>query len=192
MEGLVVVEIFKKAAPFLIILGGCVSNPPVVTTNDQLSPAVKNNTNPQYNPIKGIEAKDWRPDPFEPRTKLVLQEIPASELALNKRLASYPSYKNVENVKENLLPLPQFQRRITGIMYNGAISAILETIVNDQILHEVVSPGSKVYSGIKNLDLTVSTLTKDYLILRADDGRTVKVSLSGASPNLLNDLKSKF
>jgi hypothetical protein len=42
------------------------------------------------------------------------------------------------------------------------------------------------------MDLTVSTLTKDYLILRADDGRTIKVSLSGAPPNLLNDLKSKF
>ena len=187
------VETFKRIAPFLIILGGCVSNPPIVTTVDQPQPVSQNNLNPaQFNPVKGNEAKDWRPDPFESHNKLVLQEIPASELALNRRLASYPTYKNVDKVNENLQPLPQFQRRITGIMYSGAITAIMETIVNGQIMHEVVSPGSKVYSGIKNMDLTVSTLTKDYLILRSDDGRTVKVSLSGAPPNLLNDLKSKF
>ncbi len=188
------VEIFKKVAPFLFILGGCVSNPPIITTAENTKPSEQINI-PQpkvFDPVKGIEAKDWRSDPFESHTKLVLQEIPAKDLVMNRRLAAYPVYKN-NNVNQNALePLPQFQRRITGIMYNGAITAILETIVNGQIVHEVVSPGSKVYSGIKDLELTVSALTKDYLILRADDGRTIKVALSGAPPNLLSDLKNKF
>ena len=188
------VEIFKKVAPFLFVLGGCVSNPPIITTVENTKPSEPTKiSQPQiFSPIKGIEAKGWRSDPFESHTKLVLQEIPAKDLVLNRRLASYPAYKNSSINQNSLEPLPQFQRRITGIMYNGAITAILETIVNGRIIHEVVSPGSKVFSGIPNLELTVSALTKDYLILRADDGRTIKVSLSGAPPNLLNDLKNKF
>ena len=44
----------------------------------------------------------------------------------NENIKEYITYK----VNENLQPLPQFQRRITGIMYSAAITAIMETIVN--------------------------------------------------------------
>jgi hypothetical protein len=38
----------------------------------------------------------------------------------------------------------------------------------------------------------VDSITIDNLVLKAPDGRTTNVSLSGVPPDVLNDLKSKF
>jgi hypothetical protein len=85
-------------------------------------------------------------------------------------------------------PLPFVPRRVAGILYNGSVSAILETgNPGPGADVEVVQPGSKVPSGVAGIqDLTVASITPTQLTLRAEDGRTVNVALS-AVPAAFSD-----
>jgi hypothetical protein len=187
MEDLVVVEIFRKLLPLVILISGCVYNPPLIATSEKSFITKKEESN--SNPLPKIKQKP-RPDPFESLVKPQADIIPARSLALDRRLASYPKHSEV--AQESDVPLPNLQRRVAGIIKNGGISAILETVWNGEVFHTLVTPGAKVPSGIPGKLLTVQAITSEYLILISDDNRSVKVSLSGASPEMMNSLKRKF
>lgn len=178
-------EIFKNYAPlFLLLLGGCFYNPPVVTTTSE-SQVVQPNKK-TFEPLR-VEAKDWRSDPFKPTPKLELTEISAKRSSV-----TFPETKLTPQQQSNL-PLPNFQYGLTGIMFNGSISAVLETQIGNKVLHNYVSPGALIPTNDENIPyLMVDSITIDNLVLKAPDGRTTNVSLSGVPPDVLNDLKSKF
>jgi hypothetical protein len=186
-EVLVVVEIFKKILPFIVLSSGCVFNSPIIQTKE-LTPQKKliKVSPPITEFTKKVNNSEFRPDPFESFNTQNVDVVPVKSLVLNRRLASWP---NAEQKNYDIsVPLPYYERRIAGIINNGGISAILETIYNGQVYHSVVSPGSKVPSGIPNLFLNVDMITNNYLILSSEDGRKIKVNLSGASPDLLRKL----
>ncbi|MFM7323168.1 MAG: hypothetical protein ACKO5K_16850 [Armatimonadota bacterium] len=139
-----------------------------------------------------------RADPFESFRKIVVPEIPAYTIALPRRLAAEyrPPAPKVDDVDPNLTkgPLPPVPRRIAGVMYNGAITAILETgDANGSVQHDVIRPGSVVPSGIADpADLVVESITMKALVLRAADGRSVEVKLSGLPPAVADALRGQF
>lgn len=177
-------EIFKKYAPFLLLLvGGCFYNPPVVTTTSEPQKVMPKKS---FEPLRA-EAKDWRNDPFVSKSKLELIEIPAK-----RNSVTFPE-TNLTPQQQSKLPLPNFQYGLTGIMFNGTISAVLETRIGDKVLHNYVSPGALIPTNDENIPyLMVDSITMDDLVLKAPDGRITKVSLSGVPPDALVDLKSKF
>jgi len=79
-------------------------------------------------------------------------------------------------------------------MYNGAITAILETgEASGTVRHDVIRPGSVVPFGIDGFaDLTVESITMSTLILRYPDGRSVEVKLSGLPPAVADSLRQQF
>lgn len=185
--------IFKFYPAVCIFLVGCFYNPPIIISNDSTPPIQPSKIKPQENfVIKGQQAKNWRSDPFESFVKNETKEIPASQFALNIRLAPYPK-QNILNY-EMQEPLPNLPRRITGIMLNnGSIAAILETNFNGQIIHNYITPGSKVFSGSNTVPyLIVDSITRYNLKLKSPDNRFINVNLSGASPEILNYLKQNF
>jgi len=146
----------------------------------------------------GAVAAKFRQDPFESFVKFVVPEVPAFSLALPRRLAApyVPPPPPVDEGDPNLIkgPLPPLPRRVAGVMYNGAITAILETgDANGAVQHDVIRPGSVIPYGIPGQpDLTVESITMKSLILRAPDGRSVEVKLSGLPPAVADALRSQF
>lgn len=147
---------------------------------------------------QGVAAPGFRVDPFESFVKVVVPEVAAYTLALPRRLASEyrPAPPKIENLDPNLYkgPLPPVPRRVAGVMYNGAITAILETgEASGNVRHDVIRPGSVIPFGLDGQpDLLVESITMTSLVLRAPDGRTVEVKLSGLPPAVADALRSQF
>jgi hypothetical protein len=78
-------------------------------------------------------------------------------------------------------PLPYVERRVAGILYNGTVSAILETGPSGPGAQvDVIQPGSRVPSGIAGIaDLTVESIGPTEVVLRSEDNRRVEVQLTG-------------
>ena len=134
---------------------------------------------------RGKPAKGFRPDPFVSYRIPAYQKPAAYNFIAPLRLASRPlPIKPAPNPDPNIEfgPLPYVPRRVAGILYGGAVSAILEQgQPGPGARVDVVQPGSKVPSGIPGInDLTVTVVTPTQLTLRAEDGRTVDVVLSAA------------
>ena len=183
-EGVLAVgEIFKKYAPVLLILSvGCFYNQPIVTTKPDTK--VLTETKNTFKPINS-EAKDWRSDPFESRLKVA--EIPQKRITV-----TFPETKLTPQ-EQSKQPMPDFHYGLSGVMFNGSVSAVLETRIGNKVLHNYVSPGALIPTNDENIPyLMVDSVTVEDLILKAPDGRITKVSLSGVPPDVLNDLKSKF
>jgi len=149
-------------------------------------------------PIRyGVQAAGFRPDPFITTRKIVVEHTPAYTYLVALRLASRPKPPvprgDERPPEERLGPLPVVPRRVAGILYNGSVSAILETgTPGSQADVQVVQPGSRVPSGAPNLgDLTVSLITPTQITLRADDGRTTIVPLSNLPPGIAAQLRSQ-
>jgi hypothetical protein len=145
----------------------------------------------------GQVAAGFRKDPFESFIKVVVPEIPAYTLALPRRLAAPyvpPAPKETDDPLKTKGPLPPLPRRIAGVMYNGAITAILETgDPSGDVMHQVIRPGTKVPSGDPQAgELTVESITLRSLVLRADDGRSIEVKLSGLAPAVADALRGQF
>jgi hypothetical protein len=145
----------------------------------------------------GQIAAGFRKDPFESFLKVVVPEIPAYTLALPRRLAAPyvpPAPKETDDPLKTKGPLPPLPRRIAGVMYNGAITAILETgDPSGDVMHQVIRPGTKVPSGDpQSGELTVESITLRSLVLRADDGRSLEVKLSGLAPAVADALRGQF
>ena len=149
------------------------------------------------NPIRdGVTAAGPRKDPFESVVKPVVQISPAWELVMNHRTA--PPARPAElgptgDIKLDLPPLPPIPRRVAGVFYNGSITAIIESGNPPDSQITIVQPGAEVPSGIPGIpDLTVESITMDTIVLRAKDGRTVDVKLSGLSPAVQDALRQQF
>ncbi|MGC4045150.1 MAG: hypothetical protein QM758_15270 [Armatimonas sp.] len=146
-------------------------------------------------PIVEGRMSKFRPDPFVSFVRLVIQKPPAYTLAIPDRLAALPKPPPpppVTNPNE-MLPLPQVPRRVAGVLYNGAITAILETGTPPASETRIIAPGAKVPSGVPGIpDLTVDSIALDRLVLRAEDGRTVEVKLSGLAPAVLQSMQGQF
>jgi hypothetical protein len=145
-------------------------------------------------PVKnGTPATNARKDPFVSYRILEPQKPPAYSFLAPLRLASVPKPPPLpRNPDPNIAfgPLPYVPRRVAGILYNGSVSAILETGSPGTGAVEVVQPGSKVPSGIAGIpDLTVASITPTQITLRANDGRTVNVALSGVPTALAGSLQ---
>jgi len=154
--------------------------------------AAASNAGSKPAPVRnGLQAASWRRDPF-----LSLRDFgpllpPAYSLLAPIRLAKLPAPPRPKpNPDPNIEfgPLPFVPRRVAGILYNGSVSAILETgNPGPGADVEVVQPGAKVPSGVAGIpDLTVAAITPTQLTLRAEDGRTVNVALS-AVPAAFSD-----
>ncbi len=134
----------------------------------------------------GMRAVAARTDPFVSFFRRVVpQGPPAYAFAVPLRLASVPRPRVTprEAPEVTLGPLPPVQRRVAGILYNGAVSAILETGVPGERPAQVVQPGSLVSSGVAGLaDFTVESIAPTRLTLRAEDGRRTEVPLTGLPP----------
>lgn len=122
----------------------------------------------------------YRKDPFVPldptpiptKTDRIIAQIPAAPRA--RLFPSAPSL--AETAKEEVLP-PQPTRRVAGVMWNGQVSAILET--NGQ--YDVVRPGSVVNKG--NSKVVVEKIQSDSIVLKTldtDKPMTIKVGLAGS------------
>jgi hypothetical protein len=186
--------IFKRPPFYLIALfvAGCFYNPPIlnVVTDSPKSELTKK-ISTSKNELPKFDNKP-RLDPFESNYKNVYHETPAYELALPRRLAPQQAEKIFTDKNKNIL-IPNIPRRVAGIMQSGSVSAILESIIDGKIYHNYVIPGEKVPSGSKDIPyLTVDAITNNYLILSSPYGSTIKVSLSGLSPDALNQLKNYF
>ncbi|MFM7188467.1 MAG: hypothetical protein ACKO14_11695 [Armatimonadota bacterium] len=145
----------------------------------------------------GQVAAGFRKDPFESFIKVVVPEIPAYTLALPRRFAAPyipPAPTETDDPLKTKGPLPPLPRRIAGVMYSGAITAILETgDPSGDVMHQVIRPGTKVPSGDPQAgELTVESITLRSLVLRADDGRSIEVKLSGLAPAVADALRGQF
>jgi hypothetical protein len=153
-------------------------------------------------PLKDIKmamasANGRRPDPFVSFYKVVTQRTPATQFAISDRLASPmkppPIPKDDRPIEDILGPLPIVERRVAGILYNGGISAILEIGTFPASETYVVRPGDKVVSGVSDIgDMTVESINLTELLLRAPDGRTAKVKISGLRPDQISAILSQM
>jgi hypothetical protein len=153
-------------------------------------------------PIKDISkmiktAGGRRPDPFVSFYKLVTPRTPATQFAISDRLASPvkppPPPVDDRKIEDIYGPLPIVERRVAGILYNGGISAILEIGTFPSSETYVVRPGDKVTSGIPSIgDMTVESINLTELMLRAPDGRTAKVKISGLRPEQISAILSQM
>ncbi len=151
---------------------------------------------PKPPPVReGRTAADARRDPFVSRYQFRPPQIPAFAYALPLRLA--PPYVPKEpepasiDPELRLGPLPYVQRRVAGVLYNGGISAILETGTPGLTSRvDIVTPGAQVASGIPGIPyMTVDSVTVEELVLRAPDGRTVSVPLTNLPPGVADSLR---
>jgi hypothetical protein len=138
-----------------------------------------------------------RPDPFVSFYKVVTQRPAATQFAISDRLASPvkpPALpKDNRPIEDILGPLPIVERRVAGILYNGGISAILEVGTFPSSETYVVRPGDKVTSGTPDIgDMTVESINLTELMLRAPDGRTAKVKISGLRPDQISAILSQM
>jgi translation initiation factor IF-2 len=136
-------------------------------------------------PIRyGMPASLFRGDPFLSTQKFVVELPFAYQFVAPLRLASRPKpvVPKVEDLtpEERLGPIPRIPRRVAGVLYDGAVSAILETgTPGPEADVRVIQPGSLVPSGVPGLqDLTVSVITTTKVTLRDQYNRTVDVPLS--------------
>jgi hypothetical protein len=132
---------------------------------------------------RGKVAAGYRKDPFDSRRIPKYEDPPVYSFLAPIRMASRPVPPlppPSDNPDIRFGPLPPVPRRVAGILYNGSVSAILETgTPGAGAIVDVVSPGSTVPSGIPGVDdLTVVSIGATSVILRANDGRTVTVPLS--------------
>jgi translation initiation factor IF-2 len=129
----------------------------------------------------GVRAPGFRKDPFVSYRSIIPERTPAYEFLAPLRVAAQPQPPRPKPDADPYIafgPLPFVPRRVAGILNNGMVSAILETNGADT---RVVSPGDRVPSGIAGIDeLTVSSITTTQVTLRAEDGRTVSVPLTGS------------
>jgi hypothetical protein len=145
----------------------------------------------------GMLAAAARKDPFESIFKPVVQITPAWDYVINHRTEAPPKY-TPPDVKTgdpdiDLPPLPPVPRRVAGVFYNGGITAILESGDPPTSDIDIVQPGAEISSMIPGVPtLTVESITMDNLILRAKDGRTVEVKLSGLAPAVRDSLRQQF
>jgi hypothetical protein len=146
-------------------------------------------------PIRIGMASKFRTDPFVSFFQLVITDPPAYTLAAPVRLAAFPKEAPPpsDGSIENMLPLPPVPRRVAGVLYNGAITAILETGEAPSSDTRIIAPGARVPSGVPGVaDLIVDSIAMDRLVLRAEDGRTVEVKLSGLSPAVLDAMRGQL
>lgn len=149
-------------------------------------------------PIRpGAKAVASRKDPFESMIKDVVQISPAWDYVLDHRTQA--PLKPVEEIIRtgdpdiDLPPLPPVSRRIAGVFYNGGITAILESGNPPDSDITIVQPGALVDSQVPGVgQLVVESITMDGLILRAKDGRTVEVKISGLAPAVRDALRQQF
>lgn len=151
------------------------------------APPVDNATKPA--PIVQGKLPPARFDPFVSRLIIPLPREYAYTLAIPERLAPYPK-PPVVIVKEldpdlRLGPLPYVQRRVAGFLEYGGVSALLETGGYGNGAMDIIQPGQRIQSGIAGVgQLTVESISSSEVVLRADDGRTVRVALSGVPGGL--------
>jgi hypothetical protein len=112
------------------------------------------------------------------------------------RLASYPRPtvdRSKSRPEEILGPLPFVPRRVAGVLYNGSVSAILETgNPGGDADVRVVQPGAFVPSGVPGLpDFTVESISPNKLTLRSQDRRTVDVNLTNLPAGVADQLRGQ-
>lgn len=152
---------------------------------------------PKPDPIRpGRVAAAARRDPFESFFRFVPVQPPAYSFALPLRLARYPRLGDpiANQTPEQILgPLPFVERRVAGVLFNGQVSAILETGTPGPAASvDVVQPGARVPSGIPGLDdFVVSSITPTQVTLRSNDGRSTTVKLTALPPALADQLRSQ-
>ena len=135
-------------------------------------------------PIKpNVKAPKFRGDPFVSYRNPAVARTAAYEFIVPIRVASraQPKVKPpTGNPEVDFGPLPYVPRRVAGVLYNGEVSAILETGTPGQdSTVEIIQPGTSVSSGIPGFpNLSVAVISPTQVILRADDGRTVSVPLT--------------
>jgi uncharacterized membrane protein YgcG len=148
-------------------------------------------------PVRGgIVALASRKDPFESLFKEVVQITPAWNYAINRRTEApfVPAVVTPGPVDPgDLPPLPPVPRRVAGVFYNGGITAIIESGNPPDSVITIVQPGAEVDSGVPGVpQLIVESIAMDSLILRARDGRSVEVKLSGLAPSVRDALRQQF
>lgn len=149
-------------------------------------------------PIRdGITALASRKDPFESVIKPVVQITPAWDYVMMHRTAPILVPKDLPVPRavnpDDLPPLPPVPRRVAGVFYNGGIAAIIESGVPPDSDVTIVQPGAEVDSLIPGVPpLVVESISMEHLILRARDGRSVEVKLSGLSPAVRGALSQQF
>jgi len=139
-------------------------------------------------PIKpNVRAMAARLDPFVPFYKFIIMQPPAYTFLSDQRLAARPTPTPIPQIIDPNIrfgPLPAVERRVAGILFDGSVSAIMETGTPGGASTEVdvIQPGSTVPSGAPNIEpLTVASITPTQVVLRAQDGRTAVVKLSNVS-----------
>lgn len=157
-------------------------------TDTKIGDADANNkTKVQFAPFiqAGVSAPGARRDPFVSFRFFPPERPAAYNFLAPLRLASQPQPPKPpasDNPELEFGPLPFVPRRVAGILHNGSVSAILETGSAGASDVKIVQPGDKVDSGIAGVDqLTVASITATQVTLRADDGRTVSVQLTGSA-----------
>ncbi|WP_395094696.1 hypothetical protein [Armatimonas sp.] len=149
-------------------------------------------------PIRdGVIPVASRKDPFESVIKPVVQITPAWDYVMGHRTAPVwvPKDLPVPGAvnPDDLPPLPPVPRRVAGVFYNGGIAAIIESGIPPDSDVTIVQPGAEVDSLIPGVPpLVVESISMEHLILRARDGRSVEVKLSGLSPAVRGALNQQF
>jgi hypothetical protein len=134
--------------------------------------------------LNGRVAQGARQDPFLSFAHLIVMKPPAYSFIAPIRLASRPTPPPPPPVTDPDLrfgPLPAVERRVAGVLFDGSVSAILETGTPGGAGTDVrvIQPGATVPSGVPTVeDLTVASITPSQVVLRAQDGRTTTVKLS--------------
>jgi len=131
----------------------------------------------------------YRKDPFLPFTgKVTNKDVIAYLLPglRRPRIAPAPVMRPTEGEIEvtEVLP-PQPYRRMAGVLWNGRVSAILET--NGET--DIVRPGIEITKG--NSRVRVESIQQDCIILKTLDTRipmTIKVNMAGSVTSTGSDL----
>lgn len=134
--------------------------------------------------VQGKLPTGLRLDPFVSRLVIPLTREFAYTLAVPIRLAPPPKPpvdpRPVLDPEIRFGPLPYVPRRVAGFLEFGGVSAIVETGQFGTGDITIVQPGATVPSGIAGVPpLTVESISSTEMVLRAEDGRTTRVALSG-------------
>ena len=147
-------------------------------------PATDNGKKPKP-VVQGRLPLGLRSDPFVSRLIVPIAREFAYTLAVPYRLAppaKPPVLKRSEQLPPEIAlgPLPYVPRRVAGFLEYGGVSAILESGQFGGGSIEIVQPGSTVASGLAGIpNLTVESISNTEMVLRAVDGRSTRVALSG-------------
>ncbi len=141
--------------------------------------------------VQGKLPAGQRVDPFVSRLIIPLTREFAYILAVPIRLAPQPKPLVIERTKVppeiEFGPLPYVPRRVAGFLEFGGVSAIVETGQFGTGDISIVQPGATVPSGVAGIPpLTVESISSTEMVLRAEDGRSTRVALSGipGGPNI--------